>query len=117
MFKFENLAQKLAVIGGIVALLTSLSGILLWVDHRYTLVKDHNALAGEVSEVKKTQQYMGFSFQQRSVEDRMNKLEDRYEGKQMPKSVKEEHSNLTKQNEELKSILNDLNKKSIESVK
>jgi exonuclease VII large subunit len=117
VFKIENLAQKLAIIGGIIALLTSLGGALLWVDHRYTLMKDHQALAGEVSEVKKTQQYMGFSYQQRSVEDRINKLEDRYQDKQMPQSVKEEYKNLTKQNDELKTILQEMNKKSIESVK
>lgn len=112
-----SFSQKLSIIGGIIVLLGFITGILAWVDHRYTLVRDHLVLAGEVAEVKKTQQYMGFSYQQRSTEERINKLEDRYEGKQMPKSVKEEVSSLTKQNDELKSILHDLNKKSIESIK
>jgi len=115
---FGGLSQKIASIGGIIALLGTLFGAVIWINGYFTPMSTHLALAAEVSALKNTQTYMNLTFQQKAVEQRIWTLQDRYQDlSKMPQSVKEEYNSLVSQNQELKDGLKDLQKKSINAIK
>jgi len=97
-------SKKISVFGGILALLSTLFAGYMFVEKRY-------ALAEELNKVKQRLDYKILSDQQKSVQDRIWKLDDRYQGKPMPSGITEEYRQLKSDNEKLKKQLEMMEKK------
>jgi len=101
--KWENLGKKLAVLGGILALISTLFGGFFWMDSRY-------ASSSELNKVKQRLEYKIIDDQQKSIQDRIWKMEDRFLGKFMPPDVNDEHRKLQEENTRLKNKLTEMEK-------
>jgi hypothetical protein len=105
--KWENLGKKLAVLGGILALISTLFGGFFWLDSRY-------ASSSELNKVKQRLEYKIVADQQKSIQERIWKIEDRFQGKPMPPDVNDEHRKLGEENIRLKNKLTEMEKQGVQ---
>jgi len=104
---WENVGKKLALLGGILALISTLFGGLFWLDNRY-------ASSAELNKVKQRLEYKIVADQQKSIQERIWKTEDRFLGKPMTPDVNDEHRKLQEENTRLKNKLTEMEKQGVQ---
>lgn len=122
-----SLRDKVAVVVGILAILGSFWAGVKYVDSRYALAqevkKDLHEIKEkqekEVQEIRKRQEqeskrldYKILSDQYTEIDKRIYQIEQRYENKKMPETVKEEYNALKKRNLDKKKKLDIIEKDS-----
>lgn len=90
---WESIGKKLAVIGGILALLSSIFAGYFWMENHY-------ASAEELGKIKQRLEYKITDDQYKAIQQRIWSIEDRYNGKKMPEDISQTYRQL-KSNEEL----------------
>ena len=104
---FDSWQKVLGVVGGLLAIFATLFG-------GYTYLETRFALASELEKTKARLEYKITNDQFISVKDRIYKLEDRYQGKAMPDTVKEEYRQLQDTSKSLAIKLQEMEKKGIQ---
>jgi archaellum component FlaC len=89
---------------GILAIIASFFGAYCYIDN-------WKANAVEFKNLKQEVEYDRSNYQLDSVQGRINKLEQEYEGKTMPKSIKENYQELKERAEKLKTKLKKMEEK------
>jgi hypothetical protein len=103
---WDNVGKRIAVAGGVIAILSTVFGLFFWADNRY-------ASGADLKKLEDRLEYKITGDQQKSVQERIWKLEDRY-NKSMPPEVKDEYRKLKENNNTLKLRLNEMEKKGVQ---